>query len=173
MIDCRAWLGVDLWMLSAKDIDLSKEPSLNAFQRYTLAAARVLMAAILLANGFGIIPQTLAAKDLAVHGTPAALVPLVMLAGRTIEIVGGFGLILGIYPQIPAIALIAFLVPATLMGHAFWQAAGTPAYIPQLLNFLKNTSMTGGLLFVAATSNQFGLFPRTRDQAPVNEHICD
>ena len=71
------------------------------------------------------------------------------------------------------IALIAFLVPATLMGHAFWQAAGTPAYIPQLLNFLKNTSMTGGLLFVAATSNQFGLFPRTRDQAPVNEHICD
>jgi len=75
---------------------------LNAFQRYTLAAARVLMAAILLANGFGIIPQTLAAKDLAVHGTPAALVPLVMLAGRTIEIVGGFGLILGIYPQIPA-----------------------------------------------------------------------
>jgi hypothetical protein len=38
------------------------------------------------------------------------------------------------------------------MGHAFWQAVGTPAYFPQLLNFLKNTSMTGGLLFIAATS---------------------
>ncbi len=127
------------------------------------------MAAIFLANGFGIIPQTLAAKDLATHGTPAALVPLVMLASRTIEIVGGFGLILGIYPQIAAIGLIAFLVPATLMGHAFWQSVGTAAYIPQLLNFLKNTSMTGGLLFIAAMSNQPDVFPRTRDQGAVNE----
>jgi hypothetical protein len=62
-----------------------KEPSLNDFQRYNLAAARVLVAAIFLANGFGIIPQTLAAKDLATDGTSAALVPLVMLAGRTIR----------------------------------------------------------------------------------------
>jgi putative oxidoreductase len=127
------------------------------------------VAAIFLANGFGIIPQTLAAKDLATHGTPAALVPLVMLAGRTIEIVGGFGLILGIYPQIAAIALIAFLVPATLMGHAFCQAVGTPTYIPQLLNFLKNTSMTRGLLFIAATSNQPNLFPGTSWSKDVNE----
>jgi putative oxidoreductase len=156
---------VGLCLLCAKNIDLSMEPSLNAFQRYTLAAARVLVAAIFLANGFGIIPQTLAAKDLAPHGTPAALVPVFMLVGRTIEIVGGFGLILGIYPRIAVIALIAFLVPATLMGHTFWQAAGTPAYFPQFLNFLKNTSMTGGLLFIAATSNQ----PTFRGQRTVNE----
>jgi putative oxidoreductase len=142
---------------------------LNAIQRSTLAAARVLVAAIFLANGFGVIPHTLAAKDLATHGTPAALVPVFMIVGRTIEIIGGFGLILNIYTQIAAIALIAFLVPATFMGHAFWQVVGTPAYFPQLLNFLKNTSMTGGLLFIAATSNQSNLFPRTRDQGALNE----
>ncbi len=101
---------------------------MNSLQRYAFAAARVLVAVTFLASGFGIIPQALAAKELANCGTPASLVPLLMLVGRTIEVVGGFGLILRIYPQIAAFALIAFLVPATLVGHAFWCAAGTPAY---------------------------------------------
>lgn len=132
---------------------------MDPFQRSVFGAARVLVAAIFLASGSGIIPQALAAKELASHGAPAALAPWLMLTARTIEIVGGFGLILGIYPHIAAIALIAFLVPATLVGHGFWQATGTPAYIPQLLNFLKNAAMTGGLLFIAVTSNQPRLFP--------------
>jgi len=84
-----------------------------------------------------------------------------MLGARTIEIVGGFGLMLGIYPQIAAIAVIAFLVPATLVAHDFWRAVGTPAYAPQLLQFLKNAAMTGGLILIAATPNQPTLFPRT------------
>jgi putative oxidoreductase len=134
---------------------------MNSLQRNALAAARVLVALIFLANGFGIIPQGVAAKELAEHRAPAALVPLFMLAARTIQIVGGFGLVLGIYPRIAAIAVIAFLVPATLVAHQFWQAVGTPAYFALLLQFLKNTTMTGGLLFIAATPNQPTLFPRS------------
>ena len=133
---------------------------MNSLQLYGLAAARVSVGVVFLATGFGIIPQAPAAKALADHGATGALVLLLMLAGRTIEIVVGFGLILGIYPQIPAIAVIAFLIPATLVGHGFWQVKGTPTYIPQLLQFLKNAEMTGGLLFIAATPNQQALFPR-------------
>jgi uncharacterized membrane protein YphA (DoxX/SURF4 family) len=144
---------------ATKIFDPVKEVSMNSLQRYAFAAARVLVAIIFLASGFGIIPQALAAKELGNCGTPASLVPLFMVAGRTIEIVGGFGLILRIYPQIAAFALIAFLVPATLLGHAFWHAVGTPAYIPQLLNFLKNVALIGGLLFIAATPDQPSLFP--------------
>ena len=138
---------------------------MNSLQRHAFAAARVLVAGIFLVSGFGIIPQALAAKELANCGTPASLVPLFMLVGRTIEIVGGFGLILRIYPQIAAFALIAFLVPATFVGHAFWQAVGTPAYIPQLLSFLKNVAMTGGLLFIAAAPDQPPLFPSSSRSA--------
>jgi putative oxidoreductase len=134
---------------------------MNSLQRNSFAVARVLVALVFLANGFGIIPQGFPAMELAEHGTPAALVPLLMLAARTIEIVGGFGLILGIYPRISAIAVIAFLVPATLVAHDFWHAVGTPAYVPQLLQFLKNTAMTGGLLSIVTTPNQPTLFPRT------------
>ena len=54
-----------------------------------------------------------------------------------------------------ALALIAFLVAATLVGHAFWlAAAGTPVFVGQLINFLKNLAMMGGLLFVASTQSQ-------------------
>jgi putative oxidoreductase len=133
---------------------------MNSLQRNALAAARVLLALVFLANGFGIIPQGVAAKELADHGAPAALVPLLMFAARTIEIAGGFGLMLGIYPRIAAIAEIAFLIPATLVAHEFWRAVGTPAFAPQLLQFLKNTAMTGGLLLIAATPNQPALFRR-------------
>ncbi|HEY1255940.1 MAG TPA: DoxX family protein [Terracidiphilus sp.] len=134
---------------------------MSTFQRNALAAARVLVALVFLANGFGIIPQGVPARELAEHGAPVALVASLMLGARTIEIVGGFGLMLGIYPQIAAIAVIAFLVPATLVAHDFWRAVGTPAYAPQLLQFLKNAAMTGGLILIAATPNQPTLFPRT------------
>jgi putative oxidoreductase len=137
---------------------------MNTIQRNICAAARAFVAFIFLANGLGIIPQTVPAKELAEHGTPEALVPLLMMAGRTIETVGGFGLILGIYPRIAAIALIAFLVPATLVAHDFWDVAGTPAYFPQLLQFLKNAAMTGGLLFIMTTQSQPTLFPRGGSQ---------
>jgi putative oxidoreductase len=68
---------------------------------------------------------------------------------------------LGIYPRLAAVALLVFLVPTTFLAHSFWQATGTAAYIPQLLNFLKNTCMAGGLLFIAATLSQPALLPRT------------
>jgi putative oxidoreductase len=139
----------------------SRRLQMNSLQRNVLVAVRVLIALVFLANGFGIIPQTQPAKELAEHGAPAALVPPLMLAARTIEIVGGFGLMFGIYPQIAAIAVIAFLVPATVTAHDFWHAVGTPAFAPQLLQFLKNTAMTGGLLLIAATPHQPQLFPRT------------
>ncbi len=133
---------------------------MDSLQRNVLVAARLLIALVFLANGFGIIPQTQPAKELAEHGAPAPLVPPLMLAARTIEIVGGFGLMFGIFPQIAAIAVIAFLVPATLTAHDFWRAVGTPAFAPQLHQFLKNTAITGGLLLIAATPNQLRLFPR-------------
>jgi putative oxidoreductase len=134
---------------------------MNSLQRKVLVAVRILIALVFLANGFGIIPQTVPAKELVEHGAPAALVPPLMMAARTIEIVGGFGLIFGLYPQIAAIVVIAFLIPATLTAHDFWHALGAPAFAPQLLQFLKNTAMTGGLLLIAATPHQPQLFPRT------------
>jgi putative oxidoreductase len=140
---------------------------MNSLQRYVLSISRALMSVVFLLNGLGIISQAVAAKELLEHGAPASVVPFLMLSARTIEIVAGFSLALGIYPRLAAVAILAFLLPATLTAHAFWQISGTAVFGLQLLNFFKNTAMMGGLLFIAATRFQPTLLPRTsRSNAP-------
>lgn len=127
--------------------------------RYVQAAARLLVAAVFLLNGFGIIDQSIPARELAEHGAPVALVPVIMWSGRVLEIVAGLALVLGIFPQLAAVALVAFLIPATFVSHAFWQSWGTPAFMLQLINFFKNVAICGGLFFLAATLDQPALLP--------------
>jgi putative oxidoreductase len=134
---------------------------MSSLQRHVLVLSRALMSIVFLLNGLGIINQAVAAKELIEHGAPASLVPLLMLSARTMEIVAGFCLAFGIYPRVAAVAILAFLFPATLTAHAFWQVSGTATFGLQLLNFFKNTAMMGGLLFIAATRFQPTLLPRT------------
>jgi putative oxidoreductase len=55
---------------------------------------------------------------------------------------------LGIAPKLAAALLIGSLIPTTLVGHAFWKEAPGPEYEKQLLQFLKNLGLIGGLLMV-------------------------
>ena len=132
---------------------------MNSSERYAMIAARVLIATMFLLNGFNIIGQSLAAHELALYGAPASLIPALILAARALQLTAGSFLILGIYPRISALALLLFLIPATIMAHSFWQSIGTPLYQVQLINFSKNLSMAGGLIFVIATRSQPVLLP--------------
>ena len=128
--------------------------------RWFLICARVLIAIVFLLNGFGIINQAIPAGEMMERGVPPAVVPFAMFAGRFLEIVAGFGLALGILPRWCAMALLAFLVPATFVSHSFWLAAGTPQLQGQLINFSKNLAIWGGLVFIAGIANQPSLLPR-------------
>ena len=123
---------------------------MDRLSHYGLLVARLLMTVVFVLNGFGIIDQTIPAKELVERGAPAALVPLIMWAGRALELAAGISLALGIFPRLSALALLAFLVPATFVSHSFWLAAGTPTFQGQLINFSKNMAIWGGLLFIAA-----------------------
>jgi uncharacterized membrane protein YphA (DoxX/SURF4 family) len=83
------------------------------------------------------------------------------LCARALEVVAGLSLAFGIYPRLAAVALVVFLVPSTVIGHAFWQVDGTASFTIQLINFLKNTAIVGGLLFIGATQSQPTLLPHT------------
>jgi putative oxidoreductase len=128
--------------------------------RWLLICARVLLALVFLFNGFGVINQTIPAKEMMERGVPPAVVPLAMFAGRFLEIVAGFGLALGIFPRWSALLLFAFLVPATFISHSFWLAWGRPQFQGQLINFCKNMAIWGGLIFIAGTAIQPSLLPR-------------
>jgi putative oxidoreductase len=138
------------------------ESPINSFQRYGMIAARIFMSMIYMMTALNIIGQTLAAHELVAYGVPASIVPVLIMAARALQLVAGLGLILGIYPRISALALLLFLIPATLMGHAFWLATGTPLYTIQLINFFKNVGMAGGLIFIIATVSQPVLLPRPK-----------
>jgi putative oxidoreductase len=142
-------------------------------ERYTLVAARVLISVIFLLNGLDIIGQTLAAHEMAVHGVPVSLIPALIMGARALQLIAGTALVLGIYPRASAIALLLFLIPATLMAHAFWQAAGTSLYPVQLINFFKNVCMAGGLVFLAAAKDQPVLFPRSTRLIHMHTAVVD
>jgi putative oxidoreductase len=138
----------------------SAQLPLNCFQRYSMVVARVLIATIFMMTALNIIGQSFAVHELTASGVPPSLVPVLVMAARALQLVAGLGLILGIYPRISALALLLFLIPATPVGHAFWLAIGTSLYPIQLINFFKNVSMAGGLIFIIASTSQPVLLPR-------------
>ena len=110
--------------------------------------ARVLLVLIFLINGFGIVTPAMATHDMVQRGVPSHLAGLLCIAGRIVDVVAGFGLIFGVYRRLCALALIALLISATLIAHTFWSAPSA-LYQIQLVNFFKNISLLGGLLFIA------------------------
>jgi len=80
-------------------------------------------------------------------GIPAAE----LLAGLTIllEIGGGLALMFGFMTRWAALALAVFTVIASLIFHNFWAVPEAQKMVQNLM-FMKNLSIAGGLLVLAA-----------------------
>jgi len=74
---------------------------------------------------------------------------MLLMAGVIFELVGGLLVFFGLWPRLGALLLILFMVPATLLFHHFWLLQD-PDRQMQMVNFMKNVSITGGLLLVLA-----------------------
>lgn len=109
-----------------------------------LLAARFGLGAIFLVSGLG----KLAGWSATVAYAGSKGVPALLLAGATaLEIFGGVSLLAGWKTRWGAAALVVFLVPVTLVFHDFWAAQGTELQL-QMIQFLKNVAIGGGLLAV-------------------------
>ncbi len=79
-------------------------------------------------------------------------VPLPSLAVAVTGILlllGGFSIILGIYPVIGMICLVIFLVPVTFTMHSFWADTDPQAKMGNQINFGKNLALLGAdLMFL-------------------------
>jgi putative oxidoreductase len=77
-------------------------------------------------------------------------VPTVLLAAATVlEILGAISVLTGWKTRWSTAALVAFLLPVTLVFHDFWAYQGAEAQL-QTIQFLKNVSIGGGLLAIFA-----------------------
>jgi putative oxidoreductase len=67
---------------------------------------------------------------------------------------GGLSVLLGIWGDLGALLIAAFLVLITPFMHAFWREEEAMQRINQLVNFQKNTAMLGGALVLFYLWNQ-------------------
>lgn len=117
-------------------------------QRYLPVIGRFLLALIFVFSGWGKIAGFAgAASYMAAKGMPW---PQVLLPGAIlIELGGGLALMLGWKARWAALAIFLFCIPTTLIFHDFWALPPEQAQT-QMINFLKNLALMGGLLYVVA-----------------------
>lgn len=109
---------------------------------------RVLLSAIFIISGFSKIGNFGATRDvLLAHGVPVA--SLLLVGSILIEIVAGICVLIGLQARYSALILFLYLIPVTLIFHNFWAYSGVEHQM-QLVNFLKNISIMGGLAQVMA-----------------------
>jgi putative oxidoreductase len=72
---------------------------------------------------------------------------LLLAATIALEVGGGLALVTGFQARWASLGLALFLVPVTLIFHAFW-GAGAAEFQNQMNHFLKNVAILGAMLVI-------------------------
>jgi putative oxidoreductase len=119
--------------------------------KWQLLLGRVLLSVIFILSGLGKIPHFHdVAGMMAGKGIPLASVALAITL--LIEIGGGLLVLTGFQARYAALVIALWLVPVTLVFHNFW-ASPAAQQQDQMINFLKNLAIIGGLLVTASASS--------------------
>ena len=114
----------------------------------TALVGRIFLAAIFILSGLAkFLDYDTSLSHLAGKGVPWAGGLLIIAA--LVEVGGGLAVATGTVTRLGALALVAFLVPTTLIFHDFWALAG-PEKTGQMAHFMKNVAIAGGLLQLVA-----------------------
>lgn len=112
----------------------------------TILLARVCISVIFIIAGLGkFLEFDATAKYMASVGLP--YVPYLLVVAAVVELLGGLFLLVGWNARFGAAMLLVFLIPTTYFFHNFWAVSPAMAQI-QLIEFLKNLAVFGGLLYV-------------------------
>ena len=115
-------------------------------KQYAPVAGRILIALLFLMSGYGKIGAFEATSaTMAAKGMPASDVLLV--CAIVLELVGATLLVIGWKTEWAALALIVFLIPATLYFHNYWSYPAEQVR-NQRNHFMKNVTILGALVFI-------------------------
>jgi len=119
---------------------------MTILHRYGPVAGRVLIALIFVMSGFSKLTGFEGTVGyIASKGLP--MPQLLAAAAAAIELGGGIALLLGFKARWAAAALFSFTALAALLFHNFWAVPPEQAQ-NQMIHFMKNLAMMGGLLYV-------------------------
>ena len=119
----------------------------SASQKAALVAGRILLALVFLISAAGkVVSFHSVAGYMAAKEIPWA--PFLLAGALVLELGGGLSVMIGWRARTGARALMLVLIPATLAFHGFWHEPAADMR-EQLLQFLKNVSILGGLLLLS------------------------
>jgi putative oxidoreductase len=114
-------------------------------------AGRFLLAGIFVYSGYGMFKN---AEGYAKRASAAVPMlpedPTIAKVHGAIMMGAGSTLALGFLPKTSARILALTLIPNTIIGHPFWKSETPDERRTQLVHFLKNAGLFGGLLYVSA-----------------------
>lgn len=114
----------------------------------TTLLGRICITILFLLSGFGKVTDP-AGTQAYIASTGLPMVPLLYVLAVVFELVGGLSVLLGIKARWGAAMLLIFTLVAGALFHNFW-AVPTEQAQGQMIQFLKNLSIIGGLFFVFA-----------------------
>jgi putative oxidoreductase len=110
---------------------------------YISLSGRILLSAIFLLSGINKFLNPQATQQyMADHGMGAT--GFFLICAMLIEVGAGLSLAFGFWTRTAALLLTLFMIPTTLIFHTNFEDP------MQIIQFLKNVAMTGGLLYVYA-----------------------
>ncbi|MGH3645845.1 MAG: DoxX family protein [Micromonosporaceae bacterium] len=119
---------------------------------------RILFALVFLGSGFAHLTQTDAMAGYAKSKkVPAAR--LAVLGSGAMIIVGALMVLLGVWGDLGALLLAAFLLSTAVVMHNFWTVTDPQEKQLDMVHFMKDTSLAGAalLVFVLYATTDIGL----------------
>ena len=115
-----------------------------------LIIGRILFGGFFLFNGLNHFKNIASLKQYAASKKVPAPKLATMLTGLLL-LVGGLGVMFNFYVTISLWFLVIFLIPMSLIMHAFWKETDPNARMLEMNNFLKNMALAGAALMLLAT----------------------
>lgn len=69
-----------------------------------------------------------------------------VIVGGVLLVLGGLGIVLGVFPRFAVLLLEIFLIPVTYKMHQFWKITDPMQKMGEQINFTKNVALIGAAL---------------------------
>jgi uncharacterized membrane protein YphA (DoxX/SURF4 family) len=131
---------------------------------------RILVGCYYLQEGFKLLTGLgHTTRAIAAHGVP--LPEVAAIGAGLLLLVGGLSFLLGVFPRLGVAAIALFLVPVTLIMHAFWADHDLARRQANIINFSKNIALLGSSLMFLAVPRPWPYSLERRLHLPVRAQV--
>ncbi|MGH3712058.1 MAG: DoxX family protein [Micromonosporaceae bacterium] len=116
---------------------------------------RILFALVFLGSGAAHLTQTAAMTGYA-KSKKVPYAQIVVLASGTMIVLGALMILFGVWGDLGALLLVAFLVPTAVVMHNFWTETDPQTRQVEMVQFMKDLSLAGGALLVFVLYSKHG-----------------